>query len=202
METMFTAIVVAFITAVLGPVIIELVKNFFSKKSNISPMKEAIDLNKAVDDQIEILLDEMECDRIWISQFHNGGHFYPTGKSIQKFSLFYEKVSDHTDSIQHTLQNIPVSLFPKALSELYKNGEIKIVDFETDELYGLEVFGKEYGCQSLYLLEIDDLNGHFIGIIGISYNKEKYSFTKEDWMFVRQKVGAIGSLLTNYLNKK
>ena len=39
----------------------------------------------------EEIREEFKSDRVWISQFHNGGNFYPnTGKSIQKFSIFYE----------------------------------------------------------------------------------------------------------------
>ena len=202
META-VAIIVAFITAVIGPTVLEWVKVKLTKPSKIqSPIKEAIDLNEKVDEQLDIIMDEFQCDRIWIAQFHNGGHFYPTGKSIQKFSLFYEKVSPKVESIQHTFQNIPVSLFPKALSKLYNDGEIAIYDYNEDETYGLELFDKEYDCKSFYLLEIDDLNGRFIGIMGISFIEEPYKFSKEDWIFIRHKLGAIDSLLTDYLHNK
>ena len=63
-------------------------------------------------------MEELKCDRICISQFHNGGHFYPTGKSIKKFSIFYERTSEKASSIKDTFQNIPVSLFPKIFSLL------------------------------------------------------------------------------------
>ena len=71
-----------------------------------STVKEAIDLNELVDNQLDQMIDELECDRIWIGQFHNGGHFYPTGKSIQKFSIFYEKMSPDVSAIQHIFQQI------------------------------------------------------------------------------------------------
>ena len=122
MTTMFTTIIIALITAVIGPVIVEWVKSKLKKEEiKESPVKEAIDLNELVDSQLEQLMDELGCDRIWIGQFHNGGHFYPTGKSIQKFSIFYEKLSPEISAIQHIFQQIPVSLFPKALSKLYKD---------------------------------------------------------------------------------
>jgi hypothetical protein len=89
METAITTIIVAFITAVLGPTILEWVRAKL-KKSEVknSTVKEAIDMNELVDAQLDVMMDELGCDRIWIGQFHNGGHFYPTGKSIQKFSIF------------------------------------------------------------------------------------------------------------------
>jgi len=203
MITMITTIAVALITAVIGPAVLEWVKLKFNKQpSKESLMKEAIDLNELVDYQLDNMMDVLECDRIWIAQFHNGGHFYPTGKSIQKFSLFYEKVSPNTQSIQHIFQNIPVSLFPKALAKLYKDGELGILNYNTTENYDLNSFACDYGTKSFYMLAIDDLDDHFIGVIGIAFNNKEHKLSKEEWIFIRQKVGAIGSLLTEYLNKK
>ena len=199
---MFTTIAVALITAVIGPAVLEWIKLKFNKQpSKESLMKEVIDLNELVDYQLDNMIEILECDRIWVAQFHNGGHFYPTGKSIQKFSLFYEKVSPSTQSIQHIFQNIPVSLFPKALSKLYKDGELGILNSTTHENYDLHSFACDYGTKSFYMLAIDDLDDHFIGVIGIAYNRE-HKLTKEEWIFIRQKVGAIGSLLTEYLHRK
>ena len=200
--SMITTIIVALITAVIGPVVMAWVQAKLASKTKISPLKESIDLNELVDNQLDLLMDELECDRIWIGQFHNGGHFYPTGKSIQKFSIFYEKITPEISAIQHIFQQIPVSLFPKALSKLYKDGELGIVNYETDETYDLGMFAKDYNTKSFYMLAIDDLDDHFIGVIGIAYNNKEHKLSKEEWIFIRQKVGAIGSLLTGYLNKK
>ena len=76
------------------------------------------------------MMEELECDRIWLSQFHNGGNFYPTGKSIQKFSVFYEFVTPGTPSIKSIFQNIPVSLFNQPMSHLYENGELSDEDIK------------------------------------------------------------------------
>jgi len=199
---MLTTILVALITAVIGPLLMTWFKNKLEKAPKISSVKEAIDLNELVDHQLDMMMDEIGCDRIWIGQFHNGGHFYPTGKSIQKFSLFYEKVSPNTSAIQHIFQQIPVSLFPKALSKLYKDGELSIVDYKKDETYDLSLFHKEYNTKSFYMIAIDDLDDHFIGLMGIAFSNEEHKLTKEEWIFIRQKVGAIGSLLTDYLYTK
>ena len=201
--TMITTILVALITAVIGPAVLEWVKAKLKKEENKnSSVKEAIDVNELIDNQLDQLLEELGCDRIWIGQFHNGGHFYPTGKSIQKFSIFYEKLTPSTSAIQHVFQQIPVSLFPKALSKLYKDGELSVVNYNTDETYDLSMFSKDYGTKSFYMLAIDDLDEHFIGVMGIAFNDKEHKLSKEEWIFIRQKVGAIGSLLTDYLYKK
>ena len=199
---MLTTIIVALITAVIGPLLMTWFKNKLDSSPKISSVKEAIDLNSLVDNQLDQLMEELGCDRVWIGQFHNGGHFYPTGKSIQKFSIFYEKLTPDTAAIQHIFQQIPVSLFPKALSKLYKDGELSIVNYNSDENYDLSMFAKDYGTKSFYMLAIDDLDTHFIGVIGIAFNDKEHKLSKDEWIFIRQKVGAIGSLLTDYLYKK
>jgi hypothetical protein len=200
--TMLTTIFVALITAVIGPAVLEWVRAKLKKEEKSSPVKEAIDVNAMVDNQLDKLIEELECDRIWIGQFHNGGHFYPTGKSIQKFSIFYEKLTPTTSAIQHIFQQIPVSLFPKALSKLYKDGELAVINYEKDETYDLNIFSRDYGTKSFYMIAIDDLNGHFIGLMGIAFNDKEHKLSREEWIFIRQKVGAIGSLLTDYLKIK
>ena len=198
---MITTILVALITAVLGPLIVTWFKNKLETKPTKKLLEEAIDLNELVSEQLEIIIDELEADRIWIAQFHNGGHFYPTGRSIQKFSIFYETITPNTEPIQSVFQNIPVSLFPKSLSKIYKDGELSIVTLNDEEDYDLKPLCIAYGTKSFYMISIYNLDDHFIGVMGIAFNEE-YKLSKEDWIFIRQKVGAIGLLLTDYLKTK
>jgi len=198
---MISTIMVALITAVFGPVAVEWAKNYFGKKKEEkNPVDEAIEINNLVDEQLEVIMDELNCDRVWVVQFHNGGHFYPTGKSIQKFSMFYEKVAPGLQASQQAFQNVPVSLFPKAMSELYKVGEIAVPDI-TGETYGLQSAAEPYGAQSYYLIALDDLHDRFIGVLCVDF-QQKYKLSKEDWIFIRQKAGVIGTLLDEYLNAK
>ena len=74
-------VVIALITSVLGPVLLEWVKAKVDKKKT-DPLPESIRYNEQIEHQLDLMLDELECDQIFIAQFHNGGHFYPTGKSI------------------------------------------------------------------------------------------------------------------------
>jgi len=199
MITVVTTIMVALITAIIGPIIVNWTRLKMEKKSLTSPMQEAIEFNTLVDEQLHIILEELECDRVWIAQFHNGGHFYPTGKSIQKFSMFYEKISLDTPSIQHTFQNIPVSLFPQALAQVYKNGELAIPEYNKEnETYGLEAVSKSYGTESFYMVGLYSLDNHLVGVMAIAYNKQ-HKLAKNEWIFIRQKAGAIGTLLSEYL---
>ena len=196
-------IVIAIITSVVGPAIVEWVKKRRENKPK-DPLGDAIQHNEIIEQQLDNMLKELECNQIYIAQFHNGGHFYPTGKSIQKFSIFYEVTTPDAPSVKGTFQNIPASLFSKSLSILYEKGEILIEDTSTMAMdLGLESFCPSSIYKSVYLLTITDLDGRIIGVMGIYYTEEKHRIVKDEWIFIRQKVGAIGSLLSNYLyNKK
>jgi len=164
---MFTTVLVALITAVVGPVIVNWVKHKMEKKYNNTPMHEALEISTLIDGQLEAIMDELNCDRVWLAQFHNGGHFYPTGKSIQKFSFFYEKTSPNTPPIQHTFQNIPVSLFPKVLSKIYNENEISIDDVSTvEDTIGLEYLTTQFNTKSICMLSVYSLDDHLIGVLG------------------------------------
>jgi hypothetical protein len=121
------SIIVAFITGVLGPIVVIIIKNWLDKK-NKKPdiVKDTLKCSERVTSKIEHILDEFDADRVWISQFHNGGNFYPTGRSIAKFSIMYETVSENTSSVQSNFKNIPVNLFSKSINHLYNNDLIQI----------------------------------------------------------------------------
>jgi hypothetical protein len=197
--TMFTTIAVALITAVLGPIAVNWFKLKMEKKDKNAIMAEALEASTLIDQQLEDLMDDLQCDRIWVAQFHNGGYFYPTGKSIQKFSIFYEKYNPLLPPIQTTFQNIPVSLFSRALAQVYDKGEIEILNVEVEEnTFGVDVLTSQFKTKSLCMVGLYDLNNHLIGIMGISFIDEHNIITPE-WITIRQKVGVIGTLLSEYL---
>jgi hypothetical protein len=200
-----TTIFVALITAVIGPIIVTWVKLKLEVKDVSIPMKDALETSTLIDNQLEQMMKELECDRIWIAQFHNGGYFYPTGRSIQKFSIFYEKTTPETPNIQQTFQNIPVSLFPRVLSKVYKDNEISIDDVTiTDDSLGLEYLTTQFGTKSICMVGLHSLDNHLIGVLAISF-QTPHHMDKDEWIYIRQKVGVIGTLLSEYLyttNKK
>lgn len=198
-------IIVALITSVLGPVVVTWFKEYLEKvrtQGKPSTVKEAIDFNETIDEQLSLMCATIKSDRIWIGQFHNGGYFYPTGKSIQKFSIFYEKFGDKNIPPPQILQQVPVSLFPKTIAKLYKDREIHFSSYKINNpSHDLYIFESEYSSKSFYLLALEDINGHFIGIMGISFNDINHKLSDEEWTFIRQKINIIGTLLTNYLKK-
>ena len=177
---MTDAIWVAVIGGIIGPVIVLSIKWWFDhklgkKKSDM--VTEALIVGDLITNKLDAVKEEYAADRVWISQFHNGGHFYPTGKSIAKFSIFYETVSANAPSLQLNLKNIPVALFSRSFNQLLSHNIIHIEDFkdETVATYGLKYFAEEYKTKSQYLYAIKSFEGKFIAILGIDYTRESIS---------------------------
>lgn len=199
-----SAIIVAFITGVLGPVIVMVVKHFIDKKSKKKDMiADACEVSGNVVIKLDEIKEEYGADRVWIAQFHNGGHFYPTGKSIAKFSVFYETVEVGVSSIQANLQNIPVNLFSKSINHLLKEDLICIADFkdESNATYGLKYFAEDNGTKSQYLFSIRSLDGKFIGVISLDYTKRKTKLTGQDIIDLEIAAGSLGGVLMNHLTR-
>jgi hypothetical protein len=93
-------------------------------------------------------------------------NFYPTGKSMAKFTMMYETVNGGVTSIQNNFQNIPVNLFSKSINQLLEGDTIIIPDFkdETIATYGLKYIADESGCKSGYLFSIKTIDDKFVGV--------------------------------------
>lgn len=194
---MITTIIVALITAVLGPIAVAWAKIQFLPKKKTSMIVDSIQASNLVDNQLDNLMKETGADRVFVLQFHNGGHFYPTNKSIAKFSIFYEHLTPGTIPSQQTFQNIPCSLFTKSIFKLSESGEINCPTLES-ETFGLLSVCEQHGSKSFYMVALKDLKGQFIGVISVSF-REEHKFSKEEWIVLRQKSGVIGTLLGGYL---
>lgn len=201
---MSTEVIVAFITGVLGPIVLLYAKNKLEKKKEKPDMvKEALQVSELITSKIEHIKEEFKADRVWIMQFHNGGHFYPTGKSMAKFSIIYETVSPSVNSIQLNFQNIPVNLFSKSINELYENDVIEIPDFKDEKVptYGLKYIAEDTGCKSGFLFSIKTIDDKFIGTLGLDFTKRKTKLDMESVNHLQVHATAIGGVLMGHLEK-
>lgn len=193
---------VAFTTGVLGPISVILVKNYLDKRKKKPDMVvDALRISELVTHKIDEIKEGVKADRVWITQFHNGGHFYPTGKSITKFSIMYESVSTGVLSVQSNYQNIPVHLFSKSLNQLVIADIIEVPDFSdpTIATYGLKYSAEESGCKSGYLFAIKTIDNKFIGVLGIDYTKNKTQLDDEVINHIMVHASSLGGVLINHL---
>jgi hypothetical protein len=199
-----SGIIIAFITGVLGPVILILTKNWLDRRKKKPDMvQETLKVSELINHKIEHIKDEFQADRVWITQFHNGGNFYPTGKSMAKFSIIYETVKPGISSIQSNFNNIPVNLFSKSINELLQNDIIEIQDFKDDTIatFGLKYLAEDNNCKSGYLFAIKTIDGKFIGTLGIEYIKKKTRLDMESINHLQVHATSIGGVLMTHLNQ-
>ena len=201
---MSSDIIVAFITGVMGPVTLLYVKNLLDKKKKKPDMlHDALKVGELVMSKIEHIRDEINCDRVWVTQFHNGGNFYPTGKSMAKFSMIYEAVGPNANSKQNTFKNLPVNLFTKSINQLFENDIIEIADFkdETIATYGLKYIAEETACKSQYIFAIKTIDNKFIGTLGIDFTKRKTKLDMETINHLAVHASTLGGVLMNHLKQ-
>jgi hypothetical protein len=198
---MSTPVIVAFITGVLGPIILLYLKNILEKKKPNDMVRDTLRVSELVTTKIEQIKEEFDSDRVWITQFHNGGSFYPTGKSMAKFSIIYESVAPGATSIQSNFHNIPVNLFSKSINQLLEYDLIEVPDYKNEEThtFGLRYVAQDTGCKSGYLFAIKTIEGKFIGTLGLDYTKKKHKLDEESIIQLQVHASSLGGVLMTHL---
>ena len=200
----FMELLGAFLTGVVGPILYLLVSKYLQKEKDKKrdKVKENISSVSLISDELEEIREENKADRVWIAQFHNGGNFYPTGKSIQKFSIFYEVTKVGVSSVSHTFNNIPCSLYPKAFEHMMEGKGIFIPNFQDPKVatYGLKGAAESVGTKSSFLVPMFTLDDKYIGNIGIDYVGKRKKMTKDDWEHFQIKAGRIAGYISNHLS--
>ena len=199
----YVGIVIAFITGVIGPIAVIYIKSKLEKKEKPDMVKDTLRVSELVTNKIEHIKEEFNADRVWITQFHNGGNFYPTGKSMAKFSIMYETVHPGVQSVQTNFHNIPVNLFSKSINQLLSNDVIEVADFkdETIATYGLKYIAEDTGCKSSYLFAVKTIDDRFIGTLGLDYTKRKTRLDVESINHLQVYATALGGVLMTHLQQ-
>lgn len=198
-------IIAAFLTGIVGPVLYLIINKVLLKRSNKKKctVREAIVDTTKINAELDQIMEEFNGDRVWVSQFHNGGNFYPTGKSIQKFSIFYEVMENGVSAVAHTFSNIPCSLYPKTFEVLMDGNGIFINDYKDPKVatYGLKQAAEAVGTKATYMIPLFTLDEKFMGTIGLDYVGKKRKLTKDEWEHFQIKAGRIAGYLSSYLDK-
>ena len=194
----------AFLTGVVGPILYLIIQKYLLKEKNKGRdiVKENIVSVSLINNELEEIREEFKGDRVWIAQFHNGGSFYPTGKSIQKFSVFYEVVKAGVSSIAHTFSSIPCSLYPKTFEHLMVGEGIFIPDYKDPKVatYGLKGAAESVGTKATYLVPLFTLDEKYIGNIGVDFVSKKKRLTKDEWEHFQIKAGRIAGYISSHLS--
>jgi hypothetical protein len=170
MMEIFGSVLVALITALLGPIALIWIKKKLSKPKD----ELRIELNEIekINSEMEDMLEHLECDRVWVTQIHNGGHFLHSNKSMQKFSVVYEVDGPGILPVSTVFTNIPISLYSRCFAEIMNSKFIGISDYdnETVATYGLKPGAEATGAKATYMVGLFDFGtGKLMGSLGVDF---------------------------------
>lgn len=201
--TIIAPIIVALVTYICSPYIIEHAKQKFSKvKPASDDIIKVLDIAKLISTKLESIRYELNVDRVLISQFHNGGSFIPSGQGMKKFSITYECLKIGIDSIKMHYQQSLITLFHKYIHNIEQNRLLK-VDFITQnaETYDIHQIGEYHGIKTRYSFAIFTLENTFAGFLELDFIDTVTTLTERQITKLQQDVGAIGGILTKEIKK-
>lgn len=196
------AAIVALITALIGPIVVEYVKSKFNNNKKKDPIKSELEHSRVIDEELEDIRTLLEADRCWISMFHNGGYYLHSSKSMKKFSIMFENSAPGVSGVSMLFNNLPVSLFSKSIEEIVKNKKIYIPDYNdpTVATFGMKGSAEASGTISSYSIALLDIaTDRCIGILGIDYLK-KNKLNHSELSILNEKAQRIAGFLSNFIN--
>ena len=119
---------------------------------------------------LEFLLTELDADRAYVIEFHNGNS-YLSGRGQQKFSCTHEIVTEGTSRECIEMQEYKVSNYHSYISHLIDDG--KFFSYNSNELddHAFSSLLHSKGVKSILNVPIKTLNGNIIGVLGVDYVK-------------------------------
>lgn len=171
----FTQIIITLLTSVSSVVVALITAGYIRRKDDKS--KEAKSKKLLVDqiqkdELIHATLREIRrkynADRVFITQFHNGGTFY-TNSPMQKASITYERCSDGLQRIADKFQNYLVSnLTWYATKTLKYEAFFYDVDEVVDDIIMKSLF-KQYSTWAHAAVPIFDNDQHPIAVLAMDW---------------------------------
>jgi hypothetical protein len=181
----FIPLIIAFLTGILGPVLLVYVKHkLFRKDKELEKRKkdfrQSLEIQELINNSLNKLLSKYNLDRLWIAQFHNGGNFYPGNRSMKKMSMTFESTAPGIAADIMKMQNLPVSFLSSVLQKLTDADITGItIDTYTEEDHALRSFWETRGVHTVYLFPIKCLESDFVGIFGVDFVKRDGFLTDE-----------------------
>lgn len=203
MIEMTGAIVIAVITTLIGPAILEYIKVKLSPP-HPDPIKKELEYSCIINEELEDIREALNADRCWVTMYHNGGHFLHSKKSMQKFSVMFEASGPGVSGVGMVFNNIPVSLFSRATDEIIRNKHIYIKDYADPEVatFGLKAGAEATGTKSSYSVGLFDIiTEQSIGTMGIDY-LDVTKLEISQLIALNEKAQRVAGFLSNFIRSK
>jgi hypothetical protein len=150
--------------------------------------------NTNVEKAIRYTLDQLDADRVYVYEFHNGESFYSGGHQ-QKFSCTYESLKAGVSSEALNLQDLRVSTFNKFVSEVVNEKNFKVLDAKDMSDSLLKNWFDNRGITSSFSFPVITLNKNIIGVINVDFTNHKDKLTDKEIAFIIQQSKIIGGYL-------
>lgn len=179
-----TMIITTLITAISSVTVALISAGFFRRwqdKNKEKKSRQQLMAQIQKDELIHFTLREIRrkynSDRVYITQFHNGGSFY-TNAPMQKASVTYERNSDGLERITDRFQNVLVSNYTWILTETLANRMFyKDIDDQMTDLPSKSLL-KAYGNYAHAMSPIYDDSKNLIATLSLSW---VFSDIPEEW---------------------
>ena len=175
--TELTPIIAAVITALATLVSVFLGHRFVTRKEKNCIVRETAQ-NANVYTALQYVLEEMNADRAYIMEFHNGEAYF-SGRGQQKFSCTHEVVQEGISAECELSQNHRVSNYHHYINQMINDGSYFFPKVEEIEDRTFHQMVHKKGIKSIYNVPIKTLSGKIVGTLGVDYVKNEISEVKD-----------------------
>jgi hypothetical protein len=193
-------ILAALISGVVGPFVIWQYKESQREEEEAEKretINDEVEFAQDLTKEIEKIRREVEADRVWIAQFHNGGRLLSSlrNTSMKRVSVTHEVVGAGVSREQNTFSGMLVSFFSDMISRLIEEDHTEYSEENVEEEPEVELLFRQRGTEKMNLLAMRNIEGVLIGILGVEYVEDPRSLSEEE----RQYLSAKASLLAGYI---
>jgi len=176
------SIVGVLITGIVGPIVLVRYKqNIYKNNTNFRKQEEfnlALKNQSTINQSLNDLQEKLDINRILITQFHNGGNFWPGNQSMKKMSVTYESTSLGTAADILKIQNVPVSFFSGILQDLISATQPVFLNIKQIRDNALRYFWENRGVELVYLFPILGLDNLLLGILIVEQTNEHLTLSE------------------------
>lgn len=178
----------------LGAVAVAWLTIRYSRRNKCDPIREDAAQSVNVYAALEYTISELNADRVYVLQFHNGGHYY-SGRGQQKFSCTHEVVEEGISTEHLNSQDHRISTCHSYIQELIEGEKFSYADVNEIKDSGFLRILDHKGVKSILNVPIKTLNGKMIGILGVDYVKHSNNVKEDQYQFIKRQSRIIAGYL-------
>jgi hypoxanthine-guanine phosphoribosyltransferase len=205
----FTLILVALITGVVSPMVVQITRYYISllknpRKQRTAEVVNILRIEEAITTKLESIKNKFKADRAWIIEFHNGNHTF-TGKGLQKFSETYEVVGRGISYESVNTQNLPTSLFSSLFKDIGLNDIFYVKDLSDENniptVSSIRSFFQNRGVNSFIGVSIKNIEDSFIGILCLDKVTSVFNLNDAEISNLKQDASNIAGYLESIVKR-